>query len=103
MLEDQDLGTFRATTPERGGFLYPDGSPISLAELADATPENAVDLPIDTDEITPHNSAFFLRILFIFAIMMTVVALSIYWLISHSTPPATGDVGQPAAYYAPQN
>lgn len=53
MLEDQDLGTFRATTPERGGFLYPDGSPISLAELADATPENAVDLPIDTDEITP--------------------------------------------------
>lgn len=35
--------------------------------------------------------------------MMTVVALSIYWLIAHSTPPATGDVGQPAAYYAPQN
>lgn len=92
MQKTQDTGTFRATTPERGGFLNPDGTPVKSSNPFAELPHQAAELPVDEEERKPRSVAFALRMLLIFAIATTAVVLLVYWLISYYHSPSLGQL-----------
>ena len=92
MQKTQDTGTFRATTPERGGFLNPDGTPVESSDPFAGQTHQSTALPLDEEERKPRNVTFALRMLLIFAIATTAVVLLVYWLISYYHSPSLGQL-----------
>lgn len=79
-----DAGTFLATTPEQGGFLLPDGTPVPVAEPFVDPAQEVLNLPIDTEYRESRHLPFALKLLIIFVIAVSTVALLVYWLISYN-------------------
>lgn len=92
MQKAQDTGTFRATTPERGGFLNPDGTPVESSDLFAEQTNLAAKLPVDEEGRKRRSVTFALRMLLIFAIATTAVVLLVYWLISYYHSPSLGQL-----------
>ena len=92
MQKTQDTGTFRATTPERGGFLNPDGTPVQPSDPFAGQRHQSTELPLDEEERKPRSAAFALKLLLIFSIATTAVVLLVYWLISYYHSPSLGQL-----------
>lgn len=87
----QDMGTFRATTPERGGFLHPDGTPVASAEQFLESPHRTVELPMDEDPASDQKGRLFIKLLLLLIVVVAIL-MALFFLLSAitQTPEAGG-------------
>ncbi|WP_459610412.1 hypothetical protein [Corynebacterium urogenitale] len=88
----RDAGTYRATTPERGGFLDRDDKPVTTSTFAEepltAHPSN-VQLPFLEDPNPERYSLW--RALWVFGAVIIVIIILIVLLLHNIAGPSLGN------------
>lgn len=88
----RDVGTYRATTPERGGFLDREGKPVTNSTFAEETltanPSN-VELPFLEDPNPERYSLW--RALWVFGAVIIVIIILIALLLNNIAGPSLGN------------
>lgn len=92
VLPDRDNGTFRATTPERGGFLDSNGNPVDTSNHLDDSnlaTQKGHDLPMLEDKDSGMRSLW--PAIWVFAAVILVIILLIIFLLQNAPGPSIGD------------
>lgn len=88
-----DTGTFRAVSPDQGGFLDASGNPVDTSNHLDDSAlvtQAGHSLPMFEEEPGATRHCFF-RTTFVFITVVLVIVLLIFFLLQNGSGPALGD------------